>query len=862
MTDVSAASNIQAADISPEEQNYLRIANLLLRVAPSSVRIKFDNELHPGGLNTVLNQNRFKILEPLKQKKIINQAQWDLLFPISGTPSSKTFDLTLMICLIRNLTNIEIGDAIPFSGNKTDGADLTRIKYYRNKIMHSIDGIFCQSQILKFGGMKYLRNDKEILTEIKNIIGTSDPIPKGLRNLWDKTILEWKKEQVAETRAITRLAEMIASDNVAVAVGPSGCGKSTAIHNIALQLALLHNYDIIIAYNPEDMRQLFNPDCKQVFVIDDILGVATFDENKARKWTEMSNDVNRILEDIIRDSIIDTCNSFAVYSPPPLNHSVTKFKFDYDEESISDPLNNRVNMPGTVGPITSKTYLKFLSSKKTPQFVHEQAYEILPIHIAVSKGYTDIVKLLLTHNAEPDYDTGCHQIASPLYIASYKGNTDIVKLLLENKPRTKVTVPTLQTVYLKEYSQLSLESSLHIAVLHGFYDIVRLLLIYKVDLYQYQEHLLLSTPHTKLSMNFYWNMVSIAIVNDHEEILKLLLEQDCNLNHNCDPNICDKDNKSPLFFASRWGHTQILKLLLAQNCDPNICNKDNESPLFVASQQGHTENVKLLLDYKCDPNICNKDNESALFVACSSFWNCTDIVKLLLDHKTCASKRCNIDIVKLLLDHKSDPNICNKNNKSPLFVACASKRCNIDIVKLLLDHKSDPNICNKNNKSPLFVACASKRCNIDIVKLLLDHKSDPNMCNKNNKSPLFVACASKRSCASIGLLDGFSKFVFHYDNKLNLPDTFQNHIEIMKLLLDHNCDPNICNKDNESPLFVASLNGYTEIVKLLINYSCDPNICNKDNESPLQAALRRNHTEIVDLLNNYHFVDICHDTTC
>lgn len=46
-----------------------------------------------------------------------------------------------MICLIRNLTNIQIEDALPFTGNDVVGADLTTIKYYRNKIMHSSDGI-------------------------------------------------------------------------------------------------------------------------------------------------------------------------------------------------------------------------------------------------------------------------------------------------------------------------------------------------------------------------------------------------------------------------------------------------------------------------------------------------------------------------------------------------------------------------------------------------------------------------------------------------------------------------------------------------------------------------------------------------
>lgn len=56
---------------------------------------------------------------------------------ILGNTSSETFDLTLMICLIKNLAAIPVGDILPFKGNKCDGADLTRLKYYRNKIMHS-----------------------------------------------------------------------------------------------------------------------------------------------------------------------------------------------------------------------------------------------------------------------------------------------------------------------------------------------------------------------------------------------------------------------------------------------------------------------------------------------------------------------------------------------------------------------------------------------------------------------------------------------------------------------------------------------------------------------------------------------------
>jgi hypothetical protein len=48
-------------------------------------------------------------------------------------PSSKDFDITLMICLLRNLMPIDIMDnRLPSATDTSLRADLSRIKYYRN----------------------------------------------------------------------------------------------------------------------------------------------------------------------------------------------------------------------------------------------------------------------------------------------------------------------------------------------------------------------------------------------------------------------------------------------------------------------------------------------------------------------------------------------------------------------------------------------------------------------------------------------------------------------------------------------------------------------------------------------------------
>ncbi|CAC5389371.1 msmX [Mytilus coruscus] len=152
------------------------------------------------------------------------------------------------------------------------------------------------------------RNDRDILIEIRNMIGTFDPVPKGVRKICESRILEWDKDNVAQTRAMKRLTEMIELHNVAIAVGPSGCGKSTAIHFIALQLARIQDYDIIIVSSPEEMKNYYDPDSKQIFVMHNVFGASTFEQNKAMKWLEMRKDI-KIMLDSNRVKLLVSCKT-------------------------------------------------------------------------------------------------------------------------------------------------------------------------------------------------------------------------------------------------------------------------------------------------------------------------------------------------------------------------------------------------------------------------------------------------------------------------------------------------------------------------------------------------------------------------
>ncbi|CAC5385477.1 unnamed protein product [Mytilus coruscus] len=113
-----------------EKDNYDRINKLLQGAATPAVKQKFDKEFDPSAA------------------------------------SSSDFDLTLMICLLRNFTDIDNSDIFPMETDTSDAASLLRLKHYRNNIVHSktftlSDEDFKQywehitSAVCKLGGESY-----------------------------------------------------------------------------------------------------------------------------------------------------------------------------------------------------------------------------------------------------------------------------------------------------------------------------------------------------------------------------------------------------------------------------------------------------------------------------------------------------------------------------------------------------------------------------------------------------------------------------------------------------------------------------------------------------------------------------------
>lgn len=126
---------------SEEKTNGTRLARLLIDGGTHVLR-KFLDSVYPEPtlLANELKKNRTKF-QTLKSKGVIFKEQWEMLFPTSGLPDSKEFDITLLHLLIRELCCLKAPRTgwhkMPADDDQSLEANIARIKRFRNELFHS-----------------------------------------------------------------------------------------------------------------------------------------------------------------------------------------------------------------------------------------------------------------------------------------------------------------------------------------------------------------------------------------------------------------------------------------------------------------------------------------------------------------------------------------------------------------------------------------------------------------------------------------------------------------------------------------------------------------------------------------------------
>ena len=229
----------------------------------------------------------------------------------------------------------------------------------------------------------------------------------------------------------------------------------------------------------------------------------------------------------------------------------------------------------------------------------------------------------------------------------------------------------------------------------------------------------------------------------------------------------DKNNRTALYIASKFNYTDIVRLLLQRGANVDIKDKENRTALYIASKFKHIEIVNLLLQSGANVNIKDKDNQTALYIA---------------------SSYGHIGVVGALLEHGADTEIKNKYGESPLKAASSKGHKNIENV--LLKHGAMDDTLSQ--------------------KLL-------RVCDHIDKVDLEELQRLLRAGADINIKD------IYYDGRTCLMHSVKRkQFEATQMLLENGADTEIKDNNGDSPLNMASFEGYTKIEKLLLKHGATP----------------------------------------
>ncbi|XP_053391107.1 E3 ubiquitin-protein ligase DZIP3-like [Mercenaria mercenaria] len=129
------------AQVSQNRVYLFRLQTLIIDGGTTVVRNIFDEKSANVPLNILLHNEKATI-NRLRAGKTITRTQFYLLYPQSGQfPTTADFDITLSICLLRNLKCCGLNkhfawNAIPQAGDTSLEADICRLRMFRNDIAH------------------------------------------------------------------------------------------------------------------------------------------------------------------------------------------------------------------------------------------------------------------------------------------------------------------------------------------------------------------------------------------------------------------------------------------------------------------------------------------------------------------------------------------------------------------------------------------------------------------------------------------------------------------------------------------------------------------------------------------------------
>jgi ankyrin repeat protein len=481
-----------------------------------------------------------------------------------------------------------------------------------------------------------------------------------------------------------------------------------------------------------------------------------------------------------------------------------------------------------------------------------------PVHVAVERGDSDLLRSRLARGLRPD--AADRRGRTPLHLAAAAGNRELVRLLLEAKAPVDPKDADGQTPAQRASEQ-------------DHSHVVRLL----------AEHgCAAADAHLAAS------------IGNIDRLVELLRS---------DPSALERGKNSartPLYLAAREGSLKAVEVLLRAGADANRADREGWTPLHAATVRGHEEIVRLLLRGKADVRCrIGANGPDALLLAAAE--GKAKVAELLLAHKAdpeseesehhrrplhLAVAAGSIPTVSVLLAGGAKVDALDKGGNSPLHNAVEAGRP--DLVRLLLDHGADAGrAVSQKHLRPLHLA--AQQGSREVVELLLNRGADVNArSSEGNTTPLHDAARAGHAGAALALLEhgadlnaledvapsldreelldgmGFgADFLLIGLIQEHMPGLIEpgkgmtplhtacryGRTDVARVLLDNKSDPNTAvTSTGATALHLAAANGHEDVVALLLRRGANIDAANRGGDTPLHLALERERRAIVDLL--------------
>nr|XP_022296066.1 uncharacterized protein LOC111105900 isoform X2 [Crassostrea virginica] len=736
--------------------------------------------------------------------------------------------------------------------------------------------VFCLSDSLKITDAVTNGKFMQIMTTLLG--GKYCSTLQNVRDLKIKAVLEdckeshntlleyWKKEDKPfhEIHSFPKILDRVQSQPITTIIGGPGTGKKATARHLALLLQTDSEFEIVPVHDVSEIEQYGHPKCKQLFILDDVIGVFAFEYEKIINLERYKERILNVLGKLSK--IMFTCRKTVYIEASKLKSFVLNEEYIVDlDDSINSLnaedrkqiLNNHCkqndvslrpdelpNVFSTVESIMYPLLCKLFSSKSKYQALQKEFFENPYICI----------------HEEFDYLQGHKRIQYASLVLCMLCQNKITESMMKNEDSRFMKIKEKVFENCKISGRNSEISDALDDMINKFtfrtnegYSLIHEW-VYEVLAFHYgnkhQEDMLeymsssfvankfinndtsddIGDLHIKIHEKHY-NAFAERLVRDlksfelHAVFTNEALKTQCICNAFIDElKKLSYIEIKKLFFHEKNKYDEFYRYIAGIHVGEiewdrqrllisDVSGGSKIRAIRWVISYGHRQLLRFLFDH------VTEHQESIRRVMDFEIprENENGFIRNLQEQRLLLTLSCysnDVEVVKLLLKHCDVECLNGSLNcryEHPLVAACQVGH--VQVVKELIQHGASIDVMGYT--TPIHTA--SKASHVDVVDLLIKGSADCNQSDGYGRTPIYAASVS-------------------------------GHVDVVNLLIKCGADCNQSDKWGSTPLHEASAAGHVDVVDLLIKCGADCNQRDEHSRTPIYAASKAGHVDVVNLL--------------